>query len=228
MAAMIRAVLFDLDGTLLDRETCVRHCVEDQFQRFADRLAPVRLADFRERFRQLEEHGYVPKEAVYQQMGVEFGFSPRLREALTADYFLAYPAFCVGFRHMLETLRLLRDRGLKLAIVTNASSSFQRAAIAALKIEHLFDAIVISEAEGVSKPDRRIFDLTLSRLGVAAGDAIFVGDHPDVDVRGAQEAGMRAIWKHDEYWGACPHADAAITELNQLTGILDRFDADRA
>lgn len=155
-------------------------------------------------------------------MRLEFGFSPALSETLAADYFVSYPRFCVRFPHIVETLTLLRIRRLKLAIVTNGATSLQAAAIQSLKIAHLFDAIVISEAEGVRKPERRIFDLTLERLGVGPAHAVFVGDHPETDIRGAQDAGIRAIWKRDPYWGPCLFADAVIDELDELPGILDR------
>jgi putative hydrolase of the HAD superfamily len=220
---MIRAVLFDLDGTLLDRQTCVRNCIQDQFARFSDRLGPVRMEEFSTLFGALDQRGYVPKTEVYELMRGKLGFSLPLSRAMTDDYFLSYPRFCTGFPSMMETLHVLRDRGIKLAIVTNASVSFQTSAIEALRIKHLFDAIVISEAEGVRKPDRRIFGLTLGRLGVTAPEAVFVGDHPEIDVRGAQDAGMRAIWKRDDYWGSCPFADAVIGELDELPGVLDRF-----
>lgn len=220
---MIRAILFDLDGTLLDRETCVRNCVRDQFARFEDQLAPVTLNEFQALYHNLEQHGYVPKPMVYDQMSLRLGFSPALSQALTSDYYAAYPRFCVGFRNMVETLNALRERAVKLSIITNASVSLQTAAVQALKIGWMFDAIVISEAEGVRKPDRRIFDLTLGRLGVTPAEAVFVGDHPEIDIRGAQDAGMRAIRKRDEYWGSCPFADAVIEELDELPGVLARF-----
>jgi len=87
----------------------------------------------------------------------------------------------------------------------------------------MFNAIVISEAGDVRKPERGIFDLTLGRLGVTPAEAVFVGDHPEIDIRGARDAGMRAIWNRDDYWGSCPFADAVIEELDELPGVLDRF-----
>ena len=63
-----------------------------------------------------------------------------------------------------------------------------------------FDVVLISEAEGVRKPDRAIFARALERCGVAPADAIFVGDHPEVDVAGARAAGMVPVWKRVPYW----------------------------
>ena len=95
--------------------------------------------------------------------------------------------------------------------------------IEALGISDYFDTTVISEVEGVSKPDRRIFEIAMDRLGVTANQAVFVWDHPDVDIRGAQNAGMRAIWKRDEYWGPCSFADGVIDGLHELREVLDAY-----
>jgi phosphoglycolate phosphatase-like HAD superfamily hydrolase len=81
---MIRAVLFDLDGTLLDRETCVRNCIRDQFARFEDQLAPVTLTEFQALYHNFEQHGYVPKPVVYDQMRLKLGFSLRCPKRLRA------------------------------------------------------------------------------------------------------------------------------------------------
>jgi putative hydrolase of the HAD superfamily len=220
---MLQAVLFDLDGTLLDRETSVRNCIENQFVRFASQLFPIGIAEFVSLFGALDQRGYSPKPLVYEQMAVKLNLSVSLSRALTVDYFAAYPKFCVGFPNLIETLTWMRERGLKPGIVTNGTCSLQTAAIRALGINPLFDTVVISEAEGVRKPDRGIFELALARPGIPATDAVFVGDHPDADIRGAQQARLRAIWKRDDYWGACSFADAEVEELNDLPGVLTRF-----
>jgi putative hydrolase of the HAD superfamily len=217
-------MLFDLDGTLLDRETCVRDCILDQYRRHHDHLSAITSADFLELFRNLDQRGYVPKDVVYRQIGQRLDLSTALTRSLTEDYFTRYANFCVGFEGMAQTLRVLCERGLKLAVVTNGSTAVQTAAIGSLSIHRFFDTIVISETEGVRKPDRRIFDIAQSRLHVSAGSAVFVGDHPETDIRGAQDAGLWTVWKRDEFWGPCPHADAAIDELNELPGAIDRLE----
>lgn len=57
--------------------------------------------------------------------------------------------------------------------------------------------ILISEWEGIKKPDPRIFNVALKQLQVSPNEAIFVGDHPENDVKAAQDVGMKGIWKRD-------------------------------
>jgi putative hydrolase of the HAD superfamily len=76
--------------------------------------------------------------------------------------------------------------------------------------------ILISDAEGISKPDRQIFHRALDRLNTDPAQAVFVGDHPEVDVAGARAAGMRAIWRRDPRVSRMVQADGVIEELGDL------------
>lgn len=69
---MISTVIFDLDGTLLDRETSLRLFVEDQYERYTDHLYPVSKIEYVSRFIELDNHGYVWKDKVYQELNKEF------------------------------------------------------------------------------------------------------------------------------------------------------------
>jgi putative hydrolase of the HAD superfamily len=80
--------------------------------------------------------------------------------------------------------------------------------------------VLISDGEGVSKPDPEIFRRALERLGTNASDAVFVGDHPDVDVSGARAAGMKAVWRRDRTVSRTVEADAIIEELGELLPLL--------
>nr|GGG78894.1 hypothetical protein GCM10011398_25270 [Virgibacillus oceani] len=57
-----------------------------------------------------------------------------------------------------------------------------------------FDVIIISEEAGVSKPDKRIFELALNKLHVQAEDTLFVGDDIEKDIGGCQHANIKGIW----------------------------------
>lgn len=89
-------------------------------------------------------------------------------------------------------LAALRDRGLALAVVSNADGRVP-AALAASGLDRHFAAVIDSHLVGVEKPDPRIFHLALDALGVPATEALFVGDIYEIDVVGARRAGMDAV-----------------------------------
>ncbi len=114
-------------------------------------------------------------------------------------------------------LQELRRRGKAVGIVTNGVSTVQEGTIDALAIRSLLDAILVSEVEGVRKPRPEIFRRAASRVGVRPRDCCYVGDHPEIDVAGAAEAGFYALWKRTPHW-ASPPAD--IPTIESLTDVL--------
>jgi putative hydrolase of the HAD superfamily len=91
-----------------------------------------------------------------------------------------------------ESLQRLRRCGLELAVVANFDLTL-RNRLDQLGLEPLFSAVVTPAEAGVAKPDRRIFELALERLGVSAGRALHIGDGA-VDEEGAAAAGMKFAW----------------------------------
>ncbi len=217
---MLDAILFDLDGTLFDRTAAVTAGLHRQHARFADQLQRTPLADFVARFTALDERGYVKKAIVYPQLAAEFGWPPELAQTLCDDYYARYHEECIGFPGLHPMLAELRDMGLKLGIITNGWAQTQLGVIRALDLEPYFDVILVSETEGVRKPEAEIFERALNRLQTSADRALFVGDHPLNDITGAQAVGMRAIWMRDDHWGDCPHANWHINTLSELVPIV--------
>jgi len=217
---MIRAVLFDLDGTLFDRPTSVRRCIEAQYNGFPQILGEVPEERYVSRFLELEEHGYVPKEVVYLQLANELSLPSGSSDVLYTDFYARYHRYAIGFPELHSTLQRLSAQSLSLAIITNGGEAHQRATIRALGIEPYFDVILISEAVGIRKPDPRIFALACERLRVELSEAVFVGDHPSVDIQGARSSGMRSVWRRARHWGECAGADAVIEDLSALPSVL--------
>lgn len=87
-------------------------------------------------------------------------------------------------------LNFLKRRGLKLGLVSNLASPFKEP-VSRLGLETLFDALVYSSDEGVSKPDPEIYRRALARLGVEPGSSFFVGDSLQNDVRAPAAIGMK-------------------------------------
>ena len=197
---MIRGVLLDLDGTLFDRDAAVRDLLDAQYSEFEGDLRSIPRAAFTTRVADLDDHGFRDKAEVYAQVAQEFRLAADLAADLVANFWQQYHRFCRPFAGVLQSLEELRRRGKRIAVVTNGRDVIQQGTIDALQLNHLLDAVLISEVEGVRKPDRRMFEQAVARLGLVPSECCHVGDHPDVDVRGALAAGLRAIWKRTSYW----------------------------
>lgn len=191
---MIAAVLFDLDETLLDRATSLIAFLADQHAKFSPVLGTMEWESWRNRFLALDARGHVSKAMVYPALLSEFGGEKQAADALLTDYQERCCHFARGFPGMAETLTALRARGLKLGIVTNGETAFQSRHINALGLGSLVDAVLISEAEGLRKPDRALFHRAAERLGAQPARCLFVGDNPAVDILGAHAAGMQTAW----------------------------------
>jgi HAD superfamily hydrolase (TIGR01509 family) len=99
--------------------------------------------------------------------------------------------------HAREVLVDLKADGWSIALATNARDSSEdliRQALQRGAISHLVDRIYCFANVGAAKPDIRFFEHVLHDLGESAGTVVMVGDDYDSDVRGALDAGLRAVW----------------------------------
>jgi epoxide hydrolase-like predicted phosphatase len=94
---------------------------------------------------------------------------------------------------MIEYMRELRARGYKLAICTNNVREWERLWRAKLPVDEIFDVVVDSAFVGTRKPERRIYELTLERLGVGAESALLIDDL-ELNCDAARQLGIEAIW----------------------------------
>jgi putative hydrolase of the HAD superfamily len=94
---------------------------------------------------------------------------------------------------LIDYMRQLRHRGYKMAICTNNVREWEPLWRAKLPVEEIFDVVVDSAFVGTRKPERRIYELTIERLGVPAGAALLVDDI-ELNCDAARELGMHAVW----------------------------------
>jgi putative hydrolase of the HAD superfamily len=217
---MIKAVIFDLDGTLLDRDASVEQFIAIQYDRLSHNLSHIAKNDYIARFIELDCHGYVWKDKVYQQLVEEFQIDGLTWQMLLQDYEQQFQHHCIPFSGLVEMLILLRKQGYLLGIISNGRGEFQAHAIEGLGIQDYFDVILISEFEQIRKPEAEIFHRAAQRLGVIHQDCVFVGDNPEADIIGAKNAGMKVIWKRNLSWQESKEADAIVDELHEIPVIL--------
>jgi FMN phosphatase YigB (HAD superfamily) len=131
----------------------------------------------------------------------------------------------------LDTLRALKERGLKLGVVSN---TYQRGQVLQDQLAECgalpyIDVTVFSSEMGLRKPHPSLFETPLAELGVVPQEAIFVGDSPEADIRGAQGVGMRAVltrqYRQESVEGVTP--DRIIWRLPELVEYIDSLDSHR-
>jgi putative hydrolase of the HAD superfamily len=127
------------------------------------------------------------------------------------------------YPHVRETLDLLRPR-FPLALVTDAQSAYARGELHKVGILDYFDPIIVSGDHGYRKPDPRLFQQMIDKLGVAAENTLYIGNDMHRDVYGAREVGMKTVMFDSgqgtkEYLGCVP--DYTITHYRELLEILD-------
>jgi 2-haloalkanoic acid dehalogenase type II len=133
----------------------------------------------------------------------------------------------VAFPDAADVLRALRDAGMRIGLLTNASSTvtMRDRELEAYGLLDLIDERMTAGDAGHLKPHPRAFQAVLDRLGVEPEEAVMVGDRLEDDVAGGQQVGMRTVWVRRN--GAEPQngirPDATITALNELLDLLDNW-----
>lgn len=216
-------MIFDLDGTLLDRDCSLKLFIRDQYKRYINEFKHINEEQYVTRFIELDHRGYVWKDKVYQQLLQEYSISSVTWEQLLEDYISNFQHHCTPFPHMEYVLQELKNRGLLLGMITNGFTKFQLLNIRALDIEKYMDIILVSEQEGLKKPQAEIFLRALERLRVSPEESVYVGDHPENDVIGARNVGMHAIWKKDTFWGQPFTDEHVIDDLQELLSKINIF-----
>ena len=219
----IRAVLFDLDGTLLDRRATLRRYLEAQLARHPDLFRPEEAARYVRRLLELDENGSLDRAEFYDRAEGEFGLAEGSGARLLSDFERRFPEECVPLPNLHETLEVLGELQVKVGLITNGGSVIQRRKIRGLGLESSFDVIVISREFGVGKPDPRIFSHALRELGESASASVYVGDNPEPDILGAKRAGLHSIWRRDEFWAEPSEADHVIDDLAEVPEWIRSF-----
>lgn len=226
---MIRAIVFDLDNTLVDFMTMKRMAVEAAIDAMIDAGLPLaRDAAERDIFaiyaREGIEHQTVFDDLLVQHLGqIDY----KILAAGIVAYRRAREAALVLYPHVSVTLVSLIKQGIKLAVVSDAPRREAWLRLCYLNLHHLFDVVVTFEDTGERKPSPAPFRLVLERLGIEPADALMVGDWAERDVVGAMQIGMRTAFARygDEFGTLESGADFELEDVHQLLDIVEQLNA---
>lgn len=227
-----KAVIFDLDDTLFDREAAQIRVIELFTRRLPHIFQSYNIDNVIEAFKESDRLSVIdfevgaPPDSLRRTRSQIFlqllGITEECQDVITEMYVKDYPALNLPITNAVPVVRKIKER-LSVAVVSNGLPDVQYKKIKAIGLNDIFSHIVLSEEIGIRKPDPGIFHHAADLLKVEPSECLYVGDSYSYDVIGANAAGMQVCWfKPDskDTEGTEIQPDFVITDLRELIKIL--------
>ncbi|MFH0989479.1 MAG: TIGR02253 family HAD-type hydrolase [bacterium] len=223
---MIKAVIFDLDNTLVDFMAMKRQAIEAAIHAMRDAGLKLPAEEIQKRI-----------DTIYAERGIEFQnvfdqllfdeFSKVDHKILSSGiiaYRRAREAALVPYPHVYLTLIELMKMNLKLAVVSDAPGREAWLRLCYLNLHHIFDVVVTYDDTKIRKPNPEPFQAALSRLGIQPNEALMIGDWAERDVLGAAQVGMKTIFARygDTFGTLNSHADYEVNDVSEVIDIVNK------
>lgn len=221
---MIKAVLFDLDNTLIDFMA---------MKKMSSRAAVLAMLDtglnikketaIKKLYKMYENHGY-EDQRIFNKFIKEL--TGKIDYKILASAIAAYRKVKIGyitpFPHARTTLLQLKQKGLKLGIVSDAPKLQAWLRLAELNFLEFFDVVVTLNDTGKLKPHKKPFEKAVKLLKLKPEEILFVGDNPERDIKGAKKIGMKTVLaKYGQYVKSKKiRADYEILDIKKITQIV--------
>ncbi len=215
----IRAVIFDIDETLVDRKAAFlklcdylidKYAKDYPFQMSRDELIKYLV--------KVDKNGYSPLEDIIPKLDPVWKL-PLSPAEFVQERNSIFGKLTVPYPKTYEVLEALKGKYI-LGVITNGFSHVQREKIITVKIESYFEDILVSGDVDYSKPDPRIFALSCRRLGVEPEEAVYVEDHYRNDITGALGAGITPIWINNDLQEHPEYTGIRVSSLGEILNYL--------
>jgi putative hydrolase of the HAD superfamily len=237
MMANPQAVFFDMDGTLLDwqagmEESWAAAC-DAALPQLPGVAADKLLAAIREKRDWFWAHpvhrheGRMDLDRASRIIVTEAIASlgrdePDIAAAIATDYRARRDACICLYDGAVDVLESMKQRGLKMALITNGNAISQRRSVDRFALTQYFDCIVIEGEFGIGKPDERVFRHALDSCGVDAARTWMIGDNLEADIVTPHRLGMHTIWVDAAGTGVSADAETqphrTIRAIRELLG----------
>lgn len=233
---MAAAVLFDLDGTLVDHEGACRAAVLAWTKRRSARAAHPD-ADITAEWLRLEEvhfAGYLARDITFEEQRRRrlrdylsfLGEATQSDEALDKlfqDYLRHYERSWTAYDDAGPALAELKKRGLTLGVLTNGQEAQQRAKLDAVGLLDNFDHVIASSTLSASKPAVAAFHEACQRIGHDPQGVLYVGDNLRTDALAATAAGLAGIWLNRLQQQPAAEPTHSIGSLAEVVQVVDHL-----
>ena len=221
---MIKSVIFDLDNTLIDFMKMKNLSCDAAISAMIDAGLNVKKESaLKELFLLYDKYGLEEK-TIFQKFLRKL--TKKINYEILASGIVAYRRVRAGFLepypHVGEVLFELKQRGIKLAIVSDAPRLKAWIRLVSMKINHLFDVVVTFDDTKVFKPSILPFKVAFKKLKVKANECLMVGDRPERDIKGARKLGMLTCFaKYGNPKAKSSEADYEINDIKELLEIVE-------
>ena len=188
----IKAIIFDAYGTLFDVNSAAEKCkdkIGEKWERFANfwRTTQLEYTWLRSLMDRHKDFWQVTEDSLDKSMKA-FDIDPSMRNELLNLYKVLSP-----FEEVPETLKTLKEKKFKLAILSNGTPSLLNELVKSNRLDNLFDDIFSIEQVGVYKPSSRVYDMPIKKYNINKSEVAFLSANT-WDVSGGGNYGYQSIW----------------------------------
>ena len=188
----IKAIIFDAYGTLFDVNSAAEKCkdkIGDKWEGFANfwRTTQLEYTWLRSLMKRHKDFWQITEDSLDKSMKT-FNIDFTMKNELLNLYKILSP-----FKEVPETLKKLKERNLKLAILSNGTPSLLAQLVKSNNIDNLFDDLFSIEEVGIYKPDTKVYDLPIKKYKIEKSQVAFLSANT-WDVSGGGNYGYQAIW----------------------------------
>ena len=188
----IKAIIFDAYGTLFDVNSAAEKCkdkIGEKWEPFSNfwRTTQLEYTWLRSLMGRHKDFWQITEDSLDKSMKV-FKIKPSMRDELLNLY-----KVLSTFKEVHETLKKLKEKKFKLAILSNGTPSLLKELVKSNNLENLFDDIFSVEEVGVYKPNSEVYDIPIKRYKIKKNEVAFLSSNT-WDVSGGGNYGYQAVW----------------------------------
>ncbi|MFA5404212.1 MAG: TIGR02253 family HAD-type hydrolase [Ignavibacteria bacterium] len=221
---MIKAIIFDLDNTLVDFMLLKERAIEAAIHSMIDAGLKLSAGEANRKIQEVYSKEGIEYQQVFDQLSLDlYGIVDyKIVSAGIVAYRTAREAALKPYPKVFPTLIELIKMGMKLAVVSDAPSKEAWLRLSYINFHHLFDVVITYDDTFDKKPSPIPFNLALKRLNLKPNECLMIGDWAERDMVGAKAVGMKTVFARygDTFNTVHPGSDYDIKCISELINII--------